>query len=154
MGSKIKLSPAMQAAMWLAHKGYNYNIKQATRFALVRRDLLGNGGYDLTDAGRAWIAEQIEAAHIEALWVELDRAQRVSGEYSEMTERAERMLLRADEQVGIMLPRDLAEGDAIEAWGIWHANRVRAAKPSERQIFECDAIRAGYGLRELDKLAA
>ena len=78
MERTIKLSPAMQAGLW--HKAgvdmYDPNVPADLRSAwshrttktlagLLRRSLVSMG--EFTDAGRAWIAEQIEAAHVEAL---------------------------------------------------------------------------------------
>jgi len=74
----IKLSPAMQVAMWeqfYADNGQPYFLmmRDATAHALSRRGLFNLAARTLTDAGRAWIVEQIEAARAEALEMNLDR---------------------------------------------------------------------------------
>lgn len=148
-----KLSPSMQHAAWMAYlaeqdqefpfragpldtllaaPGGGYSA--GTTSALLRRGFYercgmgGNSEIALTDAGRAWIAGQIEAAHAEALWANLDRAQHLSPREATgcaVTDRAERMLLRAGEQVGIMLDFDLAEPDRIDAL-CEHLRRAKA----------------------------
>lgn len=88
MTSTIKLSPNMQGAMWersgatydtvTARFGaYAYYMTRPTRAALRDRGLLTDGtgpaGTQLTEHGRAWITDQIEAAHAEALDMEWSR---------------------------------------------------------------------------------
>jgi len=149
MERKIKLSPAMRVKMWSRFRwereyptltgpyvpaelraAWRLPARMNTVDALVRRGLLArNVFHPLTDAGRAWIAEQIEAAHVEALWENLDRAQhRDPLGFGAECERAEWMLLRAGEQVGLMIPADLAERDHAEALAMnterepWHTH--------------------------------
>lgn len=78
MESKAKLSPAMRDAMW--GRGW---AQENTLRALAKRGLTtfrktrAYGGTtfhtDLTDAGRAWIVEQIESARAEAFLEALSR---------------------------------------------------------------------------------
>jgi hypothetical protein len=88
MERKIKLSPAMQDAMWVYREVDAANgmltggtfirargVRQATADALCRHGLVEWQGGRLTDAGREWIAEQIEAARVEALRENMDREQ-------------------------------------------------------------------------------
>jgi len=81
MGSKVKLSPAMQAEMWNLHSEETggpvmAGTTDATAHALSRRGLFSLATRTLTDAGRTWIAEQIEAARVEALWENVNRHER------------------------------------------------------------------------------
>lgn len=64
-----KLSPAMQDAMWSLYSDAKEAPKALSTWrGLESRDLIINAMFAriLTDAGRAWIAEQIETAHAEA----------------------------------------------------------------------------------------
>lgn len=165
MGSKIKLSPTMQAAMWnaagvrvdlmptemrrVARKG----VRTGTSYALASRGLTEpDQPWILTDAGRAWIAEQVEAAHVEALWANLDRAQHLSPREATgcaKTDQAERMLLRAGEQVGIMIPADFAEWDHAEALAINEAwDRLHTVGAEGARIDRWHTAQAGLTFDE------
>lgn len=82
-----ELRPTMQAAMWRMRRDGEINnddFAVATLAALVRRGLASQrhigrmriARYNLTDAGRAWLAEQIESAYVDALDIEADRTHR------------------------------------------------------------------------------
>jgi len=165
------LSPAMVASMWLRYEIDNANglmtgslfvraqrERQATADALCARGLVEWQGGQITDAGRAWIVEQIEAAHVEALWENLNRALIVEENLNQypQTERAERMLFLAGiEQVGLMVAADLVNQDAELAWKMHrYAYNIRNAQSvghhqQEQQI----AMDAGFNLGDLARIA-
>lgn len=150
MASKsTKLSKPMQDVMW--GRGY-YELNTAR--ALEKRGLAkvrvvyAYGGrtvhLDLTDAGRAWIAEQIDAAHVEAL-----------KEYAEtlLVGQAVRLLAR----YGLASVDEIMVGrDAREAWELYGA--ARAAKEARDSGAGLRAVHiakgVGYSLDVLRKIAA
>lgn len=164
-----KLSPAMQAAMWIVYltetQPHNTpywpldaRITNRTWHALDKGHGLVDGPYRLTDAGRAWIAEQIEAAHVEALWENLNRALVAEENLNQypQTERAERMLFLAGvEQVGIMVSSDFVNQDAELAWKMYRfAYNIRNAQSAgHHQQEQRIAMDAGFSLVQLARIA-
>lgn len=120
------LSLAMQRAMWEFSEARMLPIERIfgekrgnpiarTLDALENRGLFARFGdstarFGLTGAGRAWIAEQIDAAHVEALEDNQDNnpASNIDGGW----ERAWRMCAMANMR---SVPRSLVERDHVEA---------------------------------------
>jgi hypothetical protein len=138
---KTQLSRPMQAAMWITYfsetqpdsQSYEvpYHLRglrgaggaDATAHALSRRGLFNLAARMLTDAGRAWIAEQIEAARIEALREHVRRAVLATNDIraypvaAEASYRAELDALRLAARWGVMtpLPSEIVRQDFTDA---------------------------------------
>lgn len=161
MGTKTKLSPAMTAAMWIAHfletqpgsESYSTpfhlrgtRVQERTWNALAARGYIGRDGdmSAMTNASRAWVAEQIEAARAEALTENMERADMQD---ASLWYPAARFATRFGALP--VQPQEI-ENDRIDAL---REHVRRAQRATDGTLFDSGAPRIAAERAELDALA-
>jgi len=152
-----KLSPTMQAAMWRELRAETQiavpGMTDATAHALSRRGFYNLAARKLTETGRAWIAEQIEAAREDAL---IYNVARVLSHPANLLAATRLAAMSGVYWTGVSsIPAIDVERDAELAWRMHrYAYNIRNAQSAghhqqEQQI----AMDAGFNLGDLARIA-